>query len=189
MGGVDVGNFFLSDKDGGQEFTSEDEELLLLFASQAANAVVNARRHQAEQRARADIEALVNTSPVGVVVFDAPTGRPKSVNEEARRILDGLRTPGHAIEELEDQLIVKRADGQEYALSKLPLPEVLRSAAPVRAEEVVVRVPDGRSVTMLINATPIRADDGEGRLAGRNPAGPVPSEGIGPLAGGFPRHG
>ena len=160
-GGVDVGNFFLSDKDGGQEFTSEDEELLLLFASQAANAVVNARRHQAEQRARADIEALVNTSPVGVVVFDAPTGRPKSVNEEARRILDGLRTPGHAIEELEDQLIVKRADGQEYALSKLPLPEVLRSAAPVRAEEVVVRVPDGRSVTMLINATPIRADDGE----------------------------
>ena len=160
-GGVDVGNFFLSEKEGGQEFTSEDEELLLLFASQAANAVINARRHQAEQQARADSEALVNTSPVGVVVFDAPTGIPKSVNAEARRIVDGLRTPGHAAEELGDKLIVKRADGQEFSLAELPLPELLRAAGPVRAEEVVIRVPDGRSVTMLINATPIRADDGE----------------------------
>ena len=40
-----------------------------MFANQAAAAIANARRHQDEQRARADLEALVDTSPVGVVVF------------------------------------------------------------------------------------------------------------------------
>ena len=34
-------------------------------------------------------------------------------------------------------------------------------AATVRAEEVVVTVPDGRSVAVLVNATPIRSEEGE----------------------------
>ena len=74
--GVHVGTFFLAEKKGGPEFTDEDEEVLVLFASQAATAIANARTHQDEQRARSNLEALVDTSPVGVVVFDARTGRP-----------------------------------------------------------------------------------------------------------------
>ena len=31
----------------------------------------------------------------------------------------------------------------------------------VRAEEIVLQVPDGRSVTTLVNATPIRSENGE----------------------------
>ena len=31
----------------------------------------------------------------------------------------------------------------------------------MRAEEIVLRVPDGRSITTLLNATPIRSEDGE----------------------------
>ena len=53
-----VGNFFLGDKHDGKEFTSEDEEVLMLFASQAATAIANARNHNDEQRARADLERL-----------------------------------------------------------------------------------------------------------------------------------
>ena len=77
---VHVGSFFLAGKDGGQEFSDEDEEVLVLFASQAAAAIVNARTYRAEQRGRADLEALVDTSPVGVVVFHARTGNPVSLN-------------------------------------------------------------------------------------------------------------
>ena len=66
----------------------------MLFASQAAVAIANARTHRSEQRARADLEALVETSPVGVVVLDARHGRPVSFNREARRIVESLRTPG-----------------------------------------------------------------------------------------------
>ena len=37
--GVQVGNFYLADKEGGQAFTREDEEVLALFASQAGAAI------------------------------------------------------------------------------------------------------------------------------------------------------
>ena len=42
--GVHVGQFFLGEKEGGPAFTDEDEEVLVLFASQAAAAVGNAAR-------------------------------------------------------------------------------------------------------------------------------------------------
>ena len=158
--GVHVGSFFLGEKEGDREFTDEDEEILVLFASQAATAIANARTHRDEQRARADLEALVETSPIGVVVFDAATGRLKSFNREARRIVEVLRSPGRPPEQLLEVLTCRFADGREIALDQLPLARALGSAEMVRAEEIVLSVPDGRSVTTLINATPIHGEDG-----------------------------
>ena len=156
--GVNVGNFFLAEKAGGEEFTGEDEEVLMLFASQAATAIANARTHRDERRARADLEALVETSPVGVVVFDAKGGHPVSFNREGRRIVESLRMPGHPAEQLLEVLTCRFADGREFALAEIPLARHLESAETVRAEEMVLSVPDGRSVRTLINATPIRAE-------------------------------
>ena len=158
---VHVGGFFLGEKEGGQEFTSEDEDVLVLFASQAATAIANARTYRDEQRARADLEVLVNTSPVGVVVFDARTGHPVSLNREARRIVGSLCTPDRSAEELLEVITCRRADGREIALDEFPLTRQLINAETVRAEEIVLSVPDGRSVTTLVNATPIRSADGE----------------------------
>ena len=159
--GVQVGNFFLGEKETGPEFTAEDEEVLVLFAAQAATAIANARTHRSEQRARADLEALVETSPVGVVVFDARTSRLVSFNREARRIVEGLRTAGRPMEELLELMTLRRADGREVSLSEFPIAELLCIGETVRAEEVVFSVPDGRSVTTLLNATSIRSDGGE----------------------------
>ena len=158
--GVHVGHFFLGEKAGGEAFTADDEEVLVLFASQAAAVIANARTHRDEQRARADLEALVETSPVGVAVFDAATGRALSFNREARRILDGLRTPGQPVERLLEVLSWRRADGREAALDAAPLARALGSGETVRAEEIELSVPDGRSVAALVNATPIAAADG-----------------------------
>ena len=159
--GAHVGNFFLAEKAGGQEFTSEDEELLVLFASQAAAAIANARTHRDEQRARADLEALVDTSPVGVVVFDARTGHPVMLNREVRRIIGGLCAPDRSPEQLLEALRCQRADGREIALDELPLAQQWTDPETVRAEEMTLSVPGGRSVRTLVNATPIRSADGE----------------------------
>ncbi len=158
--GESVGNFFLAEKEGGREFTQEDEETLVMFASQAALVIANARRYRDEQRARTDLETLVDTSPVGVVVFDARTGTPVSFNLEARRIVDGLRKPDQSAEHLLEILTIRRADGREIPLEELSMAQALSAGETVRAEEVVFQVPDGRSVTALINATPIRSKDG-----------------------------
>ena len=50
---------------------------------------------------------------------------------------------------------------REVSLAEFPLAEQLSSAETVRAEEIVLSVPDGRRVTTLINATPIRSTGGE----------------------------
>ena len=157
---VQVGNFFLGEKAGGREFTDEDEELLVLFASQAAAAIANARTYRAEQRARANLEALVETSPFGVLVFHVPTGHPVSVNREARRLMGVLRSPGESNEQLMQVVTCRFADGREIALDRFPLGSVLSEAQTVRAEEVVLSTPDGRSVATLVNVTPIHASDG-----------------------------
>ena len=91
--GRHVGDFMLAGKDGGREFTRDDEEVLVLLAAQAATAIANARTHRDVLRARADLEALVDTSPVGVVVFDARTAHPVSLNREAQRIVESLCMP------------------------------------------------------------------------------------------------
>ena len=141
------------------EFTRDDQETLALFAAQAALAIANALRYREERRGREYLETLVNTSPVGVAVFDARTGTPLSLNREARRIVDGLRNPDQTPEQLLDLLSFRRADGREISLADLPLARAISTGETVRAEEIVISVPDGRSVTTLINATPILSEE------------------------------
>jgi DNA-binding response OmpR family regulator/signal transduction histidine kinase len=154
-----VGSFFLAEKEAGHEFTKSDEEVLVLFASQAATAIANARAHRDEQRARADLEALVEMSPVGVVVFEGTTGKLVSFNREVRRIVESLN-PGGSLEELLEVTTCRRADGTEIPLAEFPLARLLSDADTIRAEEITVSAPDGRSVSTLLNATPIRSRDG-----------------------------
>ena len=156
-----VGNIYVAEKEHGLEFTQQDEDTLVMFASQAAMVIANARTHRDERRARADLETLIDTSPVGVAVFDAATEVPESLNREARRIVDSLRDPGQSPEDLLDVVTFRRADGQEASLREFPMAEALRSGETLRAEEVVISVPDGRSLTLLLNATPILSDGGE----------------------------
>ena len=53
-----LGHFFLADREGGKDFTQDDEDTLVMFASQAALVISNARRYRDEQRARINLEAL-----------------------------------------------------------------------------------------------------------------------------------
>ena len=159
--GVRVGLVIVGDREDGEEFSQEDQETLVMFAAQAALVIANAGAYREERRARADLETLVNTSPVGVVVFDAGTVGLASVNREAVRIVDGLRDEGQPAEGLLEVLTCVRGDGREFSLRELPVAEALRAGETVRAEEITLRVPDGRSISVLLNATPIHGEEGE----------------------------
>ena len=159
--GERLGNIYLTEKEGGQEFTPEDEETLVMFASQAALTVSNARRFRDEQQVRADLEALVNTSPVGILIFDAKTGDLVSLNQETRRIVRGLHAPGHTLPELLSVMTFRRLDGREVSPDELPTARAIRTGETVRAEELVIHLPDGQAVTTVINATPVRSAEGE----------------------------
>ena len=159
--GVQVGNFLLAGKEAGRDFTGEDEEVLEVFASQAATIIANDRSQRGEQRAKADAATLADTSPVCVVVLDAKAGSVVSINREMLRIAGELGLPGRSVEDLRDAVTVHQADGREIPVEGPDLRRELGAMTTVRAEEVVIRGRDGRSVTMLVNATPIRSPDDE----------------------------
>ncbi len=162
-----VGNIYLTEKLGGREFTPEDEETLVLFASQAAMAILNLRFEEERQarsvveEERARLEALVRTSPVGVLVVDAETRKVVSVNQEAQRIMGLAPEPGSDLERYQRVAIYRRADGSEYKIDDRPMSRALDRGETVRAEEILFDGPDGKTVTTLINATPIYSESGE----------------------------
>ena len=159
--GEKLGIIHMAKGETGDEFSQADEETLVMFASQAALVIANARRYRDEQRARSALETLVETSPVGVVVFDARSGAPLSFNREGVRIVDSLTEPDQTSENLLDVMTVRRADGREFSLTEWPLAEALGAGETVRAEEITLSVPNGNSVSVLLNATPIRDAEGE----------------------------
>ena len=159
--GEPVGIIWLGHNREDEEFTKEDEETLVMFASQAAMVISISSRYRDEQRARADLETLISTTSVGVAVFDAKTGAPVSTNREWLRIIDTLLAPEEPPEILRETLTIRRADGRELYLGDVPLEQVLRAGEKVRAEEMVFSVPNGRSVTVLLNGNPIVSKGGE----------------------------
>ena len=158
--GQHVGYFYLANKGEAGDFTLEDEETLVMFASQVATAIANSRRYGEERRAKAELEALVRTSPVGILVVDAKTGDFLLWNREAKRIVDGLHIPERSLAQLRSVISYKSADGGEIPPSELPLLRAARGET-TQAEEFFICLPDGREVPVLVSATPIYADDGE----------------------------
>ena len=159
--GERLGNIYLTEKEGGREFTLEDEETLVMFASQAGMAIVNARRYTRG----ASGQGLPggpgqHRRPWASLVFDAKTGDLVSLNQESRRIVRGLRAPGRSQTEILSVLTFRRPDGREIPLAEMPTERALKSGETVRAEEIIIELPDGHAVTTVINATPIFSREG-----------------------------
>ena len=133
--GESIGCIHLARDRDGDEFSREDEETLVMFAAQAALVIANARRHREEQRARADLEALVDMSPVGVLVFDALTGLLEMANGEARRIGGARRLSEDRALNVLSNLSVRRPSGIEISLSALALALVMSGGQRLQGEE------------------------------------------------------
>lgn len=155
-----VGNIYIGEKETGGEFTLEDEKTLEMFATQAALAITNARRYGEEQRTKADLEALLNTSPVGVLVIDALTRKVLKINHEACRIIGSPSVEEKDFARALERVEFRRLDGTVVQPEEVPFERTVRSGETVRAEELVVGLPSGEQTTVLVNTTPIRSDGG-----------------------------
>ena len=158
-GGSQVGSFFLATKERGGKFSQEDEAIIELAASQAAPLVSDALKRRLVRRVKIDLESLMGICPVGVAVLDGETGAPLSFNREAVRMLDRLRESDIQPEQFLKTVKVRRGEGQEIFLEELPMAQDFSAGKTVRAEEVVLKAPDGRSISALMNATLIPSDD------------------------------
>ena len=162
--GQGIGALYAADIDeqaarmGQVEFSEGDEELMAMFAAQAALVITNARRHRQEQRARADMEALVSSVPVGVLVFDADALELVSANREARRILGGDLAAGSPAAQVLGSAEFRGTDGRQVPAAELLEPGVLDAGDALLVEELTVEAPGGTSVSALASAKPVRPD-------------------------------
>ena len=158
--GEALGNIYLTEKAGGGEFTAEDESLLVMLTAQAALAIRNARLLDEAESERSRLRAMVDTSPVGVVLVDAQTGEVVIGNREGERIFGVPFRPGMTIEEHLSQVEVHRVDGSVPAIEDRAIMRALHRGERTVAEELRFQGEGEGSIPALVNATPIYGPDG-----------------------------
>jgi PAS domain S-box-containing protein len=139
-------------------FLQEEASLISAVAERLSRIVEIKRTEEKVQAERQRLSVLVDTSPVGVFVVEAESGRASFVNREARRIL-GL--PGGPLERREQVAVYRRPDGRRYSVEELPPVRALYRGEQISAEEVQIEFAGGRTVPTLVNATPIYSSEGK----------------------------
>ena len=159
--GGHVGNLYLTEKEGGLEFTEEDQHIAAMLAAQAATVICNVRRYEEEHRAKVELEALMDISPAAVSVFDTRLGEITFTNQESRRIMGEMGIPEEEMENIYQLLRFTRTDGREIPFAELPGTRALQTGETVKADEIVIHLPNGNSITTLVSCAPLFSESGE----------------------------
>jgi signal transduction histidine kinase len=105
------GNLYLTEKEGGGEFTDEDEEAALVLAQLAGTAIENARLYESSERRRLEAERAVRSLEAARDIADAVGGIP-----ELDRVLELIAKRGRALVEARTVLIMLR-DGNNLVVA------------------------------------------------------------------------
>jgi signal transduction histidine kinase len=109
--GQAYGNLYLTEKAGGEPFSSEDEEAVVVLADWAAIAIENARLYRDVAARRQELERAVRGLQATAAIARAVGGE-----TELERILELVVKRGRALIEAHDVLIMLR-DGDELVIA------------------------------------------------------------------------
>jgi signal transduction histidine kinase len=105
------GNLYLTEKEGGGEFTAHDEEAAILLAQWAASAIDNARLYEGNERRREQLERAVRSLEAARDIADAISGL-----SDLERVLELIAKRGRALVEARSVLIMLR-EGDELVVA------------------------------------------------------------------------
>jgi two-component system phosphate regulon sensor histidine kinase PhoR len=128
--------------------------------AQACTAFVAERRaRDAEREQRHFLDTLLNSLDTGVAACD-PSGRLVIVNRSlADRLGPASKGPAGSLDEWASRLPVTDPDGRPVTSAQLPLMHALQGKQ-IRGAEQALRLPDGGSRRMRVNAHPITDEHG-----------------------------
>ena len=107
--GVAYGNLYLTEKEGGQAFTADDEELVLMLSSQAAVAIENARLYESATGWLKQLESLNEIA--NALVSEVDLSRTLDLVAARLRELVQARLVLIALPTHEGQLAIRAIDG------------------------------------------------------------------------------
>jgi signal transduction histidine kinase len=105
------GNLYLAEREGGGEFTEEDEEAVVVLAQWAATAIDNARLYEDSERRRDQLERAVRSLEAARDIADAITGA-----SDLEPILELIVKRGRALVDARTVLIMLR-EGDELVVA------------------------------------------------------------------------
>jgi len=152
VAGVAFGNLYLTDKEGGGEFTQEDEDALVVLAEFAGVAIDHARRFTGSERRRGELQRTVETLDATVQISRALAGQ-----TDLPTVLELVAKRGRALVSARallielhdgDELVVAAGTGRlpdglighRFELAGTVAGVALRTLQPQRLEDEVTRV-------------------------------------------------
>lgn len=124
---------------------------------QARHSAEDAAAHEAE--ARATLQAIINTAPIGILVAEAGTMGIYYFSPGVVDIL-GSKPTGNAEAPEPGTYELLRPDVSPFLSEDLPLSRSLRYGEYASNVEILVRRQDGSEVTVLVSSVPVRDSQG-----------------------------
>lgn len=126
-------------------------------------------KNVAEQRlrelakAKSFLQTVLNNSPAGIIIADAPDGKISYINEAAWSFVgvDAANTGPLSLKKYTEKWRGYHPDGRRYTGNELPLARALHSGEIVKEEEMLVKLNNGTSKWAAACAAPIYGDGNE----------------------------
>ncbi|MGI0485841.1 PAS domain S-box protein [Pantanalinema rosaneae CENA516] len=142
------------------------EGIAVYFRNVTERKQAEAEREQLLQeleRERAQLKAVLQQMPAGVLIAEAASNQLVLANEQAKRIIGYDFEESH---ELEDYVPITpfqafRPNGQIYEPEEYPLPRSLRTGEVVANEELELRYEDGSCTIISVSSSPIFNKQGQ----------------------------
>jgi len=112
-------------------------------------------------RERLRLETILDTVPSGVIVAEGPEARITLQNRKAVELYGRQLELGLSADERIQELHLLKKDGNTFHVDELPMIRALLQGEIVRDTEMVIQQPDGKRITVLVNAAPLRDEGGK----------------------------
>lgn len=155
-----IGNLYLTEKEGADAFTDDDQRLAERLARHAAIAIINARRFSETEVQRQQLHTILDYMPEGVTIREAPGGRLLMANRIALNLLGVGTLPKGGLGEPAEGFRPARPTGEPYDMRDTPTARALLRGEGSLDEEIVVRDARGRTAHLAVSAIPVRDNAG-----------------------------
>lgn len=164
---ADDGGIIIFSSNSTRRKTLEQERAQLLAQEHAARVEAEHARQQSEElmivlnHRQAFLKAIMQQTPIGLMIAEAPRGNILFYSEETPRMLDheivttSIGYEGHARKHK-----ALHADKTPYRAEEYPLTRALLTGEVVMQEDILYQHEDGRQIHLSVNSAPIRDPQG-----------------------------
>lgn len=155
--GKAVGNIYLANKHGAEEFTAEDERRVKMLAAHAGAAIETGRLYESETLQRAWLQSIFDRMPEGIVIFgeDGKVLQQNLVAQSLSRETGRLNAWGNPLPH-----DIRSSSGTPLPIEEFPSYKAIARGEPTIGSELTILGPDGELVPVLISTTPVKTRKG-----------------------------